>query len=197
MTTSSHETPRAPLQERKRQRAREQIVTAAHELFAHRGYAEVTVSDIVDRAEVGRSTFFRYFGDKQEVVFHRQQSVRDLVVEREFQRSCRTPETVAMALSQLRTVVVETYEEIATDATLHRLHEKLIDENPELYDRHVRKLLGFADDMAALIESRGAKHETAVLAAQVAIACCLAARQSPTASSDMPAAVGECFDRLQ
>nr|WP_239001050.1 TetR family transcriptional regulator [Jiangella asiatica] len=57
------------LRDRKQQRTREAIIDAAHALFAERGFDNVTVTDIAERAEVGRSTFFRYFGDKQEVVF--------------------------------------------------------------------------------------------------------------------------------
>src|SRR5262245_51211351 len=59
----------AELRARKRERARGAIVAAAYELFAERGFDQVTVSDIAERAEVGRTTFFRYFGDKQEVIF--------------------------------------------------------------------------------------------------------------------------------
>jgi AcrR family transcriptional regulator len=61
-----------PLVERKQRAARERIVRAATELFAERGYSKVSVSDIAERAEVGRTTFFRHFGDKQEVVFARE-----------------------------------------------------------------------------------------------------------------------------
>ena len=63
------------LRARKQQRAREQIVDAAYELFAERGFAQVTVTDIAERAGVGRTTFFRYFGDKREVVFAGEQEL--------------------------------------------------------------------------------------------------------------------------
>ena len=53
-------TQRPPLRERKQQKAREQIVEAAFALFAERGFTDVTVTDIAERAEVGRTTFFRY-----------------------------------------------------------------------------------------------------------------------------------------
>lgn len=52
------------LRERKRARTRAAIYEAAMELFEERPYAEVTVEDICERAEVGRATFFRFYGAK-------------------------------------------------------------------------------------------------------------------------------------
>lgn len=49
--------------------ARDRIVQAAMELFAAHGYAETSVEDIATAAQVSRSTFFRYFGSKESVVF--------------------------------------------------------------------------------------------------------------------------------
>src|SRR5260370_32816044 len=57
------------LTDRKRRRAKETIRRAALDLFSERGFDAVSVTDIAERAEVGRTTFFRYFGDKQEVLF--------------------------------------------------------------------------------------------------------------------------------
>jgi protein-S-isoprenylcysteine O-methyltransferase Ste14 len=47
--------------------------------------------------------------------------------------------------------------------------------------------------MAELLEHRGAKRGVAVLAAQTAVACCLAARRLRTEERSMAAAVDECF----
>lgn len=52
------------LRERKRARTRAAIFEAAMELFEERAYAEVTVEDICERAEIGRATFFRFYGAK-------------------------------------------------------------------------------------------------------------------------------------
>ena len=186
---------RRPLRERKRRRTRDDIVAAAYQLFGRHGYDQVTVADIVDAADVSRSTFFRYFGDKQEVVFSRQQELRDAVAEREWERTCPTVHTLPVALDQLRTIVVEVYQ-LAQDSPHHAAHEQLINENRELHDRHVRKLLGFADEMTKLLEHRGASHQTAVLAAQTAVACCLTARHTITAHPSMAAAVDDSFQRL-
>ncbi|WP_380825648.1 TetR/AcrR family transcriptional regulator [Sphaerisporangium rhizosphaerae] len=38
-------------------------------LILEKGYDAVTVTDIIDRADVGRSTFYAHFTDKQDVLF--------------------------------------------------------------------------------------------------------------------------------
>jgi AcrR family transcriptional regulator len=40
------------------------IIRAAFELMAQHGFADVGVTQIAERAEVVRMTYFRYFGDK-------------------------------------------------------------------------------------------------------------------------------------
>jgi len=48
---------------------REAVVAAAIELFAERGYDATSVDQIARAAGVSRSTFFRQFGGKEDVVF--------------------------------------------------------------------------------------------------------------------------------
>src|ERR1700758_1609455 len=50
-------------------KARERLALAALELFAERGYENTTVIDIARRAGLTKSTFFRHFQDKREVLF--------------------------------------------------------------------------------------------------------------------------------
>src|ERR1700689_5438774 len=49
--------------------AAERLALAALELFAERGYENTTVIDIAQRAGLTKSTFFRHFQDKREVLF--------------------------------------------------------------------------------------------------------------------------------
>jgi AcrR family transcriptional regulator len=49
--------------------ARERLVDAAFDLFDERGYEQTTVDDIAERAGVGRTTFFRHYRSKEDVIF--------------------------------------------------------------------------------------------------------------------------------
>jgi AcrR family transcriptional regulator len=49
--------------------ASERLVDAAFDLFDERGYEQTTVDDIAERAGVGRTTFFRHYRSKEDVIF--------------------------------------------------------------------------------------------------------------------------------
>lgn len=59
---------RPGLRERKKARTRQSIRTEAFRLFDERGYAETTIEQIAESAEVSPSTFFRYFPTKEQLV---------------------------------------------------------------------------------------------------------------------------------
>lgn len=48
---------------------KQRLIEAAFALFEERGYEGTTVDDITQRAGVGRTTFFRVFRSKEEVIF--------------------------------------------------------------------------------------------------------------------------------
>jgi len=62
--------------------ARERLADAALDLFEESGYEPTTVDDIAERAGVGRSTFFRHFRSKEDVIFPDHEALRAQVAER-------------------------------------------------------------------------------------------------------------------
>jgi AcrR family transcriptional regulator len=48
--------------------ARERLLTAAYDLFAHQGVQAVGVDAIIERSGVARQTMYRHFGSKQDLV---------------------------------------------------------------------------------------------------------------------------------
>ena len=55
--------------ERKKQRTREAIAHAGHELFVERGYDATTLADIAEAAGVSTRTIFAYFPSKEDILF--------------------------------------------------------------------------------------------------------------------------------
>jgi AcrR family transcriptional regulator len=53
--------------DRRTQRTREKLRNALMELIADRGYDAITIQDIVDRADVGRTTFYLHYNSKDEL----------------------------------------------------------------------------------------------------------------------------------
>jgi AcrR family transcriptional regulator len=71
---------REGLRTRKKRLTRESIVGAADRLFAERGFANVTVAEIADAANVSVKTVFTYVSAKEELLFRGQPTVLDAVV---------------------------------------------------------------------------------------------------------------------
>ena len=62
---------KSPAPSRRKRRSaelRERLFRAALALFAKKGYAETTVKDITEAADVGKGTFFNYFPSKEHVL---------------------------------------------------------------------------------------------------------------------------------
>jgi AcrR family transcriptional regulator len=65
---SSADAPPLGLRERKKARTRAALREHGLRLFREQGYAETTIEQIAEAAEVSPSTFFRYFPSKEELV---------------------------------------------------------------------------------------------------------------------------------
>src|ERR1700733_6618271 len=60
---------------------RERLVVAALQLFSEQGYDETTVAEIAERAGLTKSTFFRHFPDKRDVLSAGQETLSRLLIE--------------------------------------------------------------------------------------------------------------------
>ena len=164
-------TPPVPLVERKQRQARQRIIEAARELFLERGFDGVSVGDIAERAEVGRTTFFRYFGDKQEVVFAKEQELLETIAAAGQADDAAAPQSASEAVEQLRPIVLALCAQAAADPGAYARHYQLVEQHPELRDRDVVKMQQIADKLSDLLIRRGCDEAIAVFAGQIALAC--------------------------
>jgi AcrR family transcriptional regulator len=164
-------TPPLSLVERKQRQARQRIIEAARELFLERGFDGVSVGDIAERAEVGRTTFFRHFGDKQEVVFANEQELLDTITAARQADSTPAPRNATEAVEQLRPVLLALCAQATAAPEAYTRHFQLIEQHPELRARDAVKMQQIADKLSELLIHRGSDEPTARFAAQIALAC--------------------------
>jgi AcrR family transcriptional regulator len=61
-------TPSSDRRQRRSSQIRERLFRAALDLFAQRGFADTTVEDITNAADLGKGTFFNYFPSKDHIL---------------------------------------------------------------------------------------------------------------------------------
>jgi AcrR family transcriptional regulator len=163
-----------PLRELKQRRTRQTIVEAAMTLFAERGFDGVTVADIAQRAEVGRSTFFRYFADKQEVLFADDPELCEVLVDavdRAAGELGPIGTSLGDALLASRAGLVALTRRIGERPNWLAVRERLYQDNPDLRARTLVKERGYVAAAVEVLLRHGADPSTADLAANLAAAC--------------------------
>ncbi|WP_103351172.1 TetR/AcrR family transcriptional regulator [Amycolatopsis sp. CA-128772] len=143
--------------------APERLSKAALELFAERGYENTTVIDIAQRAGLTKSTFFRHFQDKREVLFGGG-TLADVLAG----AIVAAPEGVA----PLEAVgcAMDTAGREAFTAERHEfstLRRSVIEAHPELREREALKGLALTAAMAGALRQRGVPEVAARVAAQL------------------------------
>jgi AcrR family transcriptional regulator len=183
------------LTDRKRRRAKEAIRRAALELFSERGFDAVSVTDIAERAEVGRTTFFRYFGDKQEVLFSDPAEAPGAAAGGPAEP---IGSSMAAALAAARRLVVGYVQAITADPLAYQRHQELVSSHPELYARSLVKQRHHADELTRRLQSWGAVPSTARQAAEIGLACFYTGQAT---AHDNPAILARhierAFDQIQ
>ncbi|UDY23639.1 TetR/AcrR family transcriptional regulator [Nocardioides sp. Kera G14] len=145
--------------------ARERLVVAAVDLFTEQGYDDTTVAQIAERAGVTKSTFFRHFPDKREVLAAGQETLSRLLADGIASApSGATPlECVAAALRS----VSEAFGEMNRD--LGPRMKAAIAANAELREREALKSVGLSLAMTSALRERGIAEATAQVAAELGL----------------------------
>jgi AcrR family transcriptional regulator len=138
---------------------------AALELYSERGYDQTTVAEIAKRAGLTERTFFRYFADKREVLFHGSSMLQERLVQgiEDAAPTLSAIDAVGAALA----AAAGPFEE-ARDFVLRR--QAIIVANPELQERELIKLAALAAALADALRRRGVPDPAASLAAEAGIA---------------------------
>ncbi len=145
--------------------ARERLVVAAVDLFSEQGYDATTVAQIAERAGVTRSTFFRHFSDKREVLVAGQESLSRLLAEgiADAPVSAGPLDAVAAGLQRASSEMGQMNRELGP-----RL-KAAVAASTELQERDALKSVGLAAAMTAALLSRGVPDPTAQLAAEMGV----------------------------
>ena len=138
------------LRERKKARTRWAIQEHAMRLFQEQGYAETTVDQIAAAAEISPSTFFRYFGTKEDVVVQDEFDELFVVAFREAWQS-------AAPVRTLRETIAGVLAEVPPDAwELSATRADLVWRVPSLRARALENMLTVSERaVAALAEATG------------------------------------------
>ena len=145
--------------------ARERMVLAAVDLFTEQGYDATTVAQIAERAGVTKSTFFRHFSDKRELLVAGQEALSQLLTEgiAEAPQNASPLEAVAAGLERASSAMGPMNRELGP-----RL-KAAIAASAELQERDALKSVGLAAAMTSALVARGVPDPIAHLAAEIGV----------------------------
>ncbi|MBO1765479.1 TetR/AcrR family transcriptional regulator [Allobranchiibius sp. GilTou38] len=145
--------------------ATQRLVVAAVDLFTEQGYDATTVAQIAERAGVTKSTFFRHFSDKRELLVAGQETLSRLLADgiAEAPPSATPLEAVAAGLRRASGAMGPTNREIGPRI------KAAVAASTELQERDALKSVGLAAAMTEALAARGVPDPTAHLAAELGV----------------------------
>ncbi|PWK90505.1 TetR family transcriptional regulator [Lentzea atacamensis] len=145
--------------------ARDRLVRAALDLFSEQGYENTAVAQIAERAGLTKSTYFRHFRDKREVLFGGQDEILELLAGGIAGAPASAGALVAVEAALVAIAVTFTEERRANGP--RRL--AVIASNDELRERDALKMTGFAAAMVDALKRRGVSELGAEVAAELGV----------------------------
>ncbi|MEU2351050.1 helix-turn-helix domain-containing protein [Modestobacter sp. NPDC049651] len=145
--------------------ARDRLVVAAVDLFVEQGYDATTVAQIAERAGLTRSTFFRHFPDKRELLVAGQEVLGRLLAEgiAEAPGDATPLAAVAAGLERAAGAMGPLNRELGP-----RLRAAVA-ASTELQERDALKSVGLAAAMTGALVARGVPDVPAHLAAELGL----------------------------
>ncbi len=145
--------------------ARGRLVVAAVDLFTEQGYDATTVSQIAERAGLTRSTFFRHFSDKRELLVAGQETLSKLLSDgiAEAPAGASPLEAVAAGLQRASTAMGPANRELGPRI------KAAVAASSELQERDALKSVGMAAAMTVALVARGVPDPTAHLAGELGV----------------------------
>ncbi|CAL9674466.1 TetR/AcrR family transcriptional regulator [Streptomyces sp. NPDC091294] len=145
--------------------ATQRLVVAAVDLFTEQGYDATTVAQIAERAGVTKSTFFRHFSDKRELLVAGQETLSRLLADgiTEAPASASPLQAVAAGLERASSAMGPANRELGP-----RL-KAAVAASTELQERDALKSVGLAAAMTAALIARGVPEPTAHLAGELGV----------------------------
>ncbi len=154
------------LREERKVRVSAAIASAALELFAERGFDAVTVGEVAAAAQVGERTLYRYFADKDDLLFGEDDAFRaDLRSALEQQPPGRSP---LAALRGASVVVVRSLQDRRQEVARRA---QVIAGSPALTARERAKHAAWEAVLAEGLARRGVAPAEAALLGRVTVAC--------------------------
>ena len=159
------------------------MVVAAVELFAEKGYDATTVAEIAERAGVTKSTFFRHFPDKRDLLAAGQEALSALLAEGIAESPADATPLAAVSHG------LERAGEMFGPANRERAPQMkaAIASSTELQEREALKRIGLSVAMTDALLARGVAEPVAHLAAEMGV---LAFKQGYAAWIDAEDATG-------
>nr|WP_221379061.1 TetR/AcrR family transcriptional regulator [Actinoplanes polyasparticus] len=145
--------------------ARERLVVAAVDLFIEQGYDATTVAQIAERARVTKSTFFRHFPDKRELLVAGQETLSRLLAE-----GIADAPADATPLQAVAAGLVRASSEMGPfNRELGPRLKAAVAASAELQERDALKTVSLAAAMTAALIARGLPDSVAALASELGV----------------------------
>jgi AcrR family transcriptional regulator len=162
---------------------RRRLLDAMARAVAERGYAHVTVADVIRRAGVSRETFYEQFADKEECFIAALDAVTDIFLG----RLAATQEHAGDPLERLDAMVGAYLEQLASEPELARTFLiEVYAAGPEALRERVDVMGRFSDAVCDILDARAADERFACEGLVAAISSLVTMRLAAGEAATLP-----------